>query len=603
MAGIAVVINTNRTPVSDALLRGIMKDCAGVTPLHNAVTVPGEVGLGSVSLPHQEEGLACLDGGLWAVMSGRIDDRGGLSAALGLDAHGDVASDVALVLRAYQKWGDDCVSHLLGDFAFCLWDARRRRLFCGRDHFGVKPLYFARVGSVLVVSSVLGWIRRHPCVSRTLRDEAVGDFLLFGVQQEPSQTTFADIQRVPPAHRLSYELASDSIRVARYWSLEAREPVRFADPGDYVDQFSALLRVAVDDRLRGGPAGVLMSGGLDSSSVATVASEILGPASRDRLRSFTFVYDTWASDEEKHVASTMSAALGIEASRMAVDKYEPFERWDDGSCPAEPTLEGLTAVMSDMLDLISRHGGVALTGDGGDPVMLPSSVLDQIGAMPVASLAADVWRVLCSGQRPPLGIRSRIERRVAGGDTIPCWLGCDLRSAFDAHARWREVEARRSIAHGARHRAVSNVIDPWWTSMFEGLDPAVTRRPVELRYPFFDVRLASFIVRLPSFPWCLNKHVLRMAMKGRLPESVRTRPKMPLAASPIASQAQWSAARALELFESTPAIDRFVDVRRFRETVRGEALLASDSHEAWAAISLAMWLRGDAALAARAETT
>jgi asparagine synthase (glutamine-hydrolysing) len=265
--------------------------------------------------------------------------------------------------------------------------------------------------------------------------------------------------------------------------------------------------------------------------VATVASEVLGAASRDRLRSFTFVYDTWAHDEERHFAAVVSASLGIDASVMAVDRYEPFERWDGDSCPAEPTLEGLTAVMSDMLDLISRHGGVALTGDGGDPMLLPSSVMDQIGSVSIAALAADVWRACRSGQFPPFGIRSWVARRVAGEDEMPDWLGGDLRLAFDAHARWRDVQARRAISHGARHRAVSEATDLWWTSTFEGLDPGVTRQPVELRYPFFDVRLASFILRVPSFPWCLGKHVLR-ADEGPAPRTCPNPSKGPACGEP-----------------------------------------------------------------------
>ena len=601
MFGIAAIINTNNAPLDDSILRGLMTNCEGVRPLHRVaqIKVLGAVGLGGVSLPHRanSEGPACLDGGLWAVMSGRLDDRKGLSASLDLHPSDDAdsLSDVALVLRAYDKWGDDCVSHLLGDFAFCLWDARRRRLLCARDHFGVKPLYYARVGSVLIVSSVLDWVRRHSAISQKLRDEAVGDFLLFGVNEEPSHTTFADISRVPPAHQLSFELATDSTRTTRYWSLETRELVRYADPGDYVDQFSQLLRVAVEDRVRDAPVGVLMSGGLDSSSVATVAAEVLGTSARDRLRAFTFVYETWLSDGERHFASAVATSLGIEASRMAVDSYEPFERWDGDSCPAEPTLEGLTAVMSDALDLMSRHGGVALTGDGGDPMMLPSSVVDQVGSMPIGALAADVWHACRTWQRPPSGIRSWIERRLTREETIPGWLGRDLLAVFDASARSRELQARRATFHGARHRAISDAIDPWWPAMFEGLDPGATRRPVELRYPFFDVRVASFILRLPSFPWCLGKRVLRTAMKGRLPEAVRTRPKTPLAASPVAAQAQWSAARALSLLESTPAIERFVDIHRFRSSVSGDSLVAGDSYGAWAAISLAMWLRCDAA--------
>jgi asparagine synthase (glutamine-hydrolysing) len=585
MAGIAAIINTNHAPIRE-----------GVRPLHGFthVKVIGEAGVGAAPLSREAEAqpLACLHDHLTVVVCGRLDDRRTLSATLDVPTHPYV-SDAALILRAYEKWGDDCVLHLLGDFAFCLWDDRRKRLLCARDHFGVKPLYYARVGELLIVSSVLSWIRTHPSVSSKLRDEAIGDFFLFGVHQEPSRTTFADISRLPPAHRITYDSATGAIRITQYWSLDARDPVRYANPLDYVDRFSELLRVAIEDRLRGARAGVLMSGGVDSSSIATVAADVLGPEARDRLRAFTFVYETWGSDDERRFASLVATSLGIEASQVPVDRYAPFDRWDSDGLPAEPTLEGLSVVMNDVFDLISAHGNVALTGEGGDPMLLPSSLLSQVGSIPIASLATDVLSACRSRQRPPLGIRSWIERRFARPQLTPDWLGSDLLSVFDADARLREIDARRAISHGARQRAVTDVIDPWWTSTFESLDPGVTRRPVELRYPFFDVRLASFLLRLPSFPWCLNKHVLRTAMKGRLPESVRIRPKTPLASSPVAPGAQWSASRALDLFSSTPAIERFVNVRRFCETVRGESLLAGESYAAWAAISLAMWLRHD----------
>jgi asparagine synthase (glutamine-hydrolysing) len=399
-----------------------------------------------------------------------------------------------------------------------------------------------------------------------------------------------------------YDLATDSLRVTRYWSLDTRDLVRYPNPRDYADQFSDLLRVAVEDRVQDTPVGVLMSGGLDSSSIATVAADVLGRDAAARLRAFTFVYDSWSSDEERHYASLVATSIGIEAAQMAVDTYEPFGRWEGDGLPAEPTLEGLNVVMSDMLDVMAEHGGAALTGEGGDPMLLPSSLLAQAGSMPLLSLGADLWRACRWRQLPPLGIRSWIQRRFASRESIPEWLGRDLLSVFDAEARGREIQARRSISHGARHRAVTDVIDPWWTSTFESLDAGITCCPLELRYPFFDVRLASFMLRLPSFPWCLNKYVVRKAMTGRLPESVRTRPKTPLAASPVAPRAQWSAARAADLFSSTPGIERFVDVRRFGQTVRGESLLASESHSAWAAISLAMWLRCDAAKAAPVGT-
>jgi len=592
MSAFAALINTDRAPLDESLLRAL----SGVT--QTQVRIDGCVGMATASIAAGfDGGPSSADSPVWAVIDGRLDDREGLVAALAAShrqADLRCVPDAALLVYAYEKWGHDCVSHMLGDFSFCLWDARDRRLLCARDHFGVKPLYYARVGNVLVVSSVLRWLRCHPALSRTLRHEAIGDFLLFGVCAEPSQTAFLDISRVPPAHRLSYSLELDSSRVDRYWALESGDCVRFADPREYVEQFSHLLRVAVVDRTRTERVGVLMSGGLDSSSVAAIATDAMGPAASDRLRAFTVVYDTLMNDEERDYSSVVAKSLGISISHISADRYQPFDRWDDDSLPPEPSLEGLMAAMLDVLDVVSHHGNAVLTGDGGDPMLLPSSVIDQVGRTSVASLAADLLRAWRLRVRPPFGIRSRIARWGDDSEDVPAWLGRDLLQAFDPRGRWQQMRCKRTAESGARSTAVSDVMDPWWTSTFESFDPGATQRPVELRYPFFDVRLASFALQLPSIPWCLNKHVLRETMRGRLPESVRTRSKTPLPGSPIEAGKQWSSQRAVELFENTPEIRAFIDVRKFGAMVNGDSLLSNESLGAWAAISLAMWLRCDA---------
>jgi asparagine synthase (glutamine-hydrolysing) len=261
--------------------------------------------------------------------------------------------------------------------------------------------------------------------------------------------------------------------------------------------------------------------------------------------------------------------------------------------PPEPSLEALTAIMFDVLSLVARHGSAVLTGDGGDPVLLPTSVSDQIGRVPAASLATDVFRTLRLGMRPPLGIRSRVVEWLGESEEVPGWLGSDLLKVFDARARRQEIQHNRNFDRSARRTARNEVTDPWWTSAFESFDPGATGRPVELRYPFFDVRLASFVLRLPSFPWCLNKHVLRESTKGRLPEAVRVRSKTPFAGNPWGAAGQWSSQRALDLLASTSEMESFVDVRKFGAMVNGDSLLTNETFSAWAAISLAMWLRYD----------
>ena len=111
------------------------------------------------------------------------------------------ATDVELILRAYQVWGEDCVERLLGDFCFAIWDAPRRRLFCARDQMGVKPFFYAHLGSCFIFSNTLDCVRQHPAVSDRINDLAIADFLVYDMSQDPGATAFVDIRRLPPGAR------------------------------------------------------------------------------------------------------------------------------------------------------------------------------------------------------------------------------------------------------------------------------------------------------------------------------------------------------------------------------------------------------------------
>ena len=597
MACLAAIVNIDGAPVEEAALRALM-DVTPYRPADASVWTDGCVGLGLAPLVADSANAdrsqpRGLHDRLWAVMDGRLDDRGALVAALGGRPGTPVlarASDVELILHAYDAWGADCVGRLVGDFAFCVWDRGRRRLFCARDHFGVKPFYYATVGNALVVCSALKGLRRHPAISNRLHDHAIGDFLLFGLCMEASHTAFADVSRLPPGHRLNCPVPSGGPRVERYWSLEPGEIVRRADEREPVERFSSLMQIAVSDRLRADRVGVLMSGGLDSSSVASVAAEILGPEP-DGLHAFTVVYDAQARDQERRYSSIVARSLGIGITHLAADDYEPFVRWDRDALPPEPSLEALTAVMADLLDLASAHGGAVLTGEGGDPLLLPSTVIGRVGREPVSTTVGDLWRACRARTCPPLGLRSLVGQWLRRSDGVPGWLASELLDVFEPRTRWRKVWADRTAARGERSSALNDMVDPWWASTFESLDPGATGRPVEMRYPFFDVRLVSYALTLPSLPWCLNKQILRASMCGRLPEAVLARPKTPLQADPIGPRGRWSPQHARRLFEATPAIARYVDVGKFQSMVDHDSLLTNQSPGTWAAISLAVWMR------------
>jgi asparagine synthase (glutamine-hydrolysing) len=592
------VFDVDGAPVDPGLPRALLD----VAPFGSDAQVwsDGPIGMASATFNHDPSLL--VQDEIVAAFDGRLDDRAALLSSLErrLDTDADGMGDVGLVVLAYRKWGTACARHLLGDFAFCIWDRDRRSLVGARDHFGVKPFYIARRGRTLIVSNVLRSLRRHPLVSGRLDDRAVGDLILFGLAMDPTRTMFADISRLPPAHVLVCP-AGGAHRVERYWALQTGDAIRHRDARETVEEFEAALRLAVSDRVRGGPIAVLMSGGLDSSSVAAMAADVLGPSAPAALRAVTGVYETVAEDEERHYSSLVGTRLNIGIDHLPLDGYALFDRWDGSGLPPEPTAESMTASTADMLARVAAHAGAVLTGDGGDPLLLPSTCMAQIGRVPFARLMADLWACLRLRARPPLGIGS-IVRRWRGVDAVdpPAWLGTSLRQSVDPRQRRREIDAQRTIDRGPRSAAVNAIVDPWWPSTFETYDPGATGQPVAIRYPFFDVRLVDLAVRLPSFPFCVNKHVLREAMRGRLPEDVRLRPKTPLAVMPETFHGQWPVAAAVRALDAAPGIEQYVDVRTFASSVRADTLFSDRA--TLVAVSLAMWLRYSSSSAAPSMT-
>src|SRR5215831_15661552 len=276
MSGITGMYHLDGRPVDLALLTRMTESLAYRGPDARETWTDGPVGFGHTMLRTTDESLTerqpcSLDGQTWITADARVDARQDLVAEL--EASGrhymKEANDPQLILHAYHAWGERCVEHLLGDFAFAIWDSTQQQLFCARDHFGVKPFYYAYVDGCIVFSNTLNCMRGHPAVSDRLNELAIADFLLFGLNQEPGTTTFADIQRLPPAHCLTWSQKSHSLR--RYWQVPIEEPIRFKRQRDYVEYFLALLRLAVADRLRTNRIGVFMSGGLDSTGLAAVA--------------------------------------------------------------------------------------------------------------------------------------------------------------------------------------------------------------------------------------------------------------------------------------------------------------------------------------------
>ena len=571
MSGIVGVVSLDGGPVDQALLRRMTDALVTRGPDEQWIWSEGPVGLGHALLAttgepeHRQP--ASLDGYAWITADARIDGRTDLVAQLESRGRRDLrsASDAQLILHAYLSWGEDCVEHLLGDFAFAIWDERSRSLFCARDHFGVKPFYYARVPNGFVFSNSLNCVRLHPGVGDTLNELAVSDFLLFWWNRNAATTVFADVQRLAPAHRLT--CGSGPLCPARYWTLPANGRVRYRRSRDYVDHFRQLLDEAVSDRLPGRRVGVWMSGGLDSTSIAATAQRVLARSGNPfEVRAHTVVYDTLIPDEERRFARIAAEALGVETSFLVADAHGPLEGWDQTDLPMpEPTDDPFLRLRSRLLRQAASHSRVILSGEGADELLWGSYVVDLLrGGMPPIELAADIVRsIVVHRRRPAAGFRYALQKRFRPGPTQPTyppWVDRDFTERLDLRARWAQVHGADSRGpHALRPEAYGRLAHSVWSWYCEASDPGVTGIPIEARHPFLDVRLVRYALAIPPLPWCIGKQILREAMRGTLPETIRLRPKAPLAGDPLRVKFRESGAASLDGFDAASELGRFVN--------------------------------------------
>jgi asparagine synthase (glutamine-hydrolysing) len=600
MSGIAGICNLDGAPIDRLLLRQLTDSLAARGPDAQTIWSHGSVGLGHALLrttfeAAREQQPCSLDGQVWITADARVDGRTELIGKLAGTGCRDLAeaTDPELILHAYHAWGEDCLQHLLGDFAFAIWDERRRRLFCARDQFGVKPFYFARVKDGLVFSNTLNTIRFHPAVSNELNELAIADFLLFDCNQDQATTTFADIRRLPPAHALTW--SATGLQLRRYWTLPTDGQIRYRRSRDYVEHFLELLQVAVADRLRTDRVGIFMSGGLDSPAVAATALELRDKGSTPLdLQAYTVVYDRLIPDEERHYSGLAARTLGIPIHYLAADDYQPYERWDQPELlRPEPHHEYLSAIIADQFRQLERHSRVALTGYGGDPALHATTLVELVQCLPLGRVVADVGRYLCfHRQLPPLGLRSRLKHWLGKRPKqlpYPVWLNPAFADHWHLRDRWAQGNLPPAPIHPVRSRAARLLTSKFWPSHFETYDPGMTQFPVESRHPFFDLRLVTFLLAVPPLPWFAYKELLRVAMHGRLPEAIRLRPKTPLAGHPELEMFRRPGAEWLDRFEPVPELARFVERKAIPPIIGGQ-----DSNQLWVnlrPLSLDYWLR------------
>jgi len=413
----------------------------------------------------ERQPLRSPDGMVWLVADVRLDNRAELISQVAAHDAAD-PGDAALVLAAYRRWGVDCAEHLLGDFAFVLWDAREQRLLCVRDPLGIRTLCYARSGPLVVFASEAQQILQHPRVPRRLDEATLADYLA-ETWENPERTFFHNVRRVPPAQRLVCTAAGE--RLERYWTIDPEHRIVYRDDREYTAHFLEVFRRSVADRLRApkGPVAVAMSGGLDSTSVAAVASG----ASPD-LFACSFAFKTLAECDEQEYVQAAAGALQIETELVDTERFWMFG--DDEAF--RPRLErpsfAWESAFRDMLERVqARKVRILLTGHGGDD-LLAGSILTYSDRL----LAGDLSVLLETGRHAvrrgregfrilyryfgepllPVAIDKGLHRLLARNthNEIPDWIRPEFAARTGLHQRlpstYRPARSRRGLAADVR---------------------------------------------------------------------------------------------------------------------------------------------------------
>ncbi|MEM6614682.1 MAG: lasso peptide isopeptide bond-forming cyclase [Cyanobacteria bacterium P01_C01_bin.72] len=501
------------------------------------------------------------ESGLVITADARIDNRTELIDQLGINSPESAITDSQIILSAYEQWGEACVDHLVGDFAFAIWDAARQQLFCARDHFGVKPFYYYHSGSNFVFASEIKALFCLPTVPRQLNEIRVGEFLTSEFYDKTA-TIYQQILRLPPAHSLI--ITAGKLKLQSYWQLDPQYELKLDSDAAYAARFRSIFLEAVSCRLRSAyPVGSMLSGGLDSSSITCVARHLLR-AEQSELHTFSAVFDQVPESDESFYINSVLQGDKLQPHYVPGDRFSPMIDLEQIIWYQDEPQFAANLYLNWQAYQIAQAQGVRVILDGFDG---DSSVSHGFGYMRELARGGH-WRSLipelqgyCRNFKTPFlplfwayfqeyalqpmmaknkltrylywrwrGVVDKIKLQLARNQPKLSSLALvnpDLleRSNFPEHRQ--KLAAQSFIATSNEREEHFNAINVGSIpTTLELLDRTAAPWDVELRYPFWDKRLVEFCLSLPAnqkMRQGLTRRIMRRGLQGILPPEIEQR--------------------------------------------------------------------------------
>lgn len=507
--------------------------------------------LSVIDLQTGRQPISNEDGTVWVVQNGEIYNFPDLRDRLERRGHRfRTRSDTEVIVHAYEEYGEDCVSHLDGMFAFAVWDAAHRSLLLARDRMGEKPLYYYAGPEAFVFGSELRALLEHPAVPSELSLEGLASYLAFEYVPAP-RSILAGIAKLPPGHALTVSPGGKP-RLVRYWDL-AFAPDPSVNEGEWAERLMTQLETSVRRRLVSDvPLGLFLSGGIDSSAIVAVAARLSGPRA---LKTFTIGFPD-ASYDERPFARAVAECYGTEHAEAVFSAEDVKALLSDvGGLLDEPLVDSSFLPTYVLSRFARRSVTVVLSGDGGDelfcgyPTFLAERGARWVRRLPRWVQTGATWAVNRLPPSPRYGSAESLLKQffrglphapevrtqlLLGGLTAPeqaMLFSPGVRAAcasFDPYDDLVRTVAelpglapldRLIYQHCKFYLADQNLVNVDRASMACGL---------EVRAPFLDHALVELTDRIPAHlklrGWTM-KYILKRALRGYLPDSIIHRRK------------------------------------------------------------------------------
>jgi asparagine synthase (glutamine-hydrolysing) len=629
VCGIAGIVNLNGGGVSAEILGRMNDRLRHRGPDDEGLLINGCAGLAQrrlaiIDLSSGHQPMTTEDGSLWVTFNGEIYNFQQLRPLL--ESHGhrfQTNSDTESILHGYRQWGVDCLQHFRGMFAFALWDEPRKTLLLARDRVGKKPLFYAQAGGQFLFASEMQALLEHPAVSKEIDLEALDQFLAYEYVPAP-KTILKQVRKLPAAHFLTLDLSKSGAsgpapRIERYWRLEGRQQTNLSEEdaaGGLLEVLSEAVRLRLISDV---PLGALLSGGMDSSVIVALMSQLSG----SKVKTFSIGFEEYS--ELPH-ARAVAEHYGTDHHEMVV-RPSALEVLPKLVCHYGEPFADPSAVPSYYVSKLARqHVTVTLNGDGGDesfagydqyekslladrylrvPAVLRKGVIE-----PMSAVIPDSWpqhnplrrakHMLREAGRPRFDRYSRLMGRLTPELRKQIYTP-ELKGQLNGY----RAESWLKVLFDERRQRSADLLGAYMGLDVESyladdllvkMDIAAMANSLEARSPLLDHRVMEYCYTLPShfkIRGRVRKYLLKVIGKKLLPESILKRPKQGFSLPTAA----WLRGEVRPLMEDCVLSDRSLS-RGYFERAPLQRLVKEhlaqrrdNSRELWALTWLELWHR------------